>query len=265
MNQLLTEYFELYKEELESGLEHYSNELREVRAGRANPKMLDKVFVEYYGTMTPVNQVAGISVPEARMIVISPWDTSLIKPIKKAIEVANLGVNPNDDGKVIRLILPMLTEERRKELIKQVGKMCETRKVIYRNARRDILDECKKLKKDSKITEDDLKNAETELIIRLISSSLSFNVTFDCSASHSTVPPIASIIERIGTRVLLSKITGAVFLPGSISAATPFTVISGFPIVNLITTSDASLAKAIEEKTKAIAKIEDISTFLKFI
>ena len=163
MNQLLTEYFELYKEDLESGLEHYNDELREVRAGRANPKMLDKVFVEYYGTMTPINQVAGISVPEARMIVIAPWDTTLIKPIKKSIEIANLGVNPNDDGKVIRLILPMLTEERRKELIKQIGKMCETRKVAFRNARRDILDECKKLKKDSKITEDDLKSAETEV------------------------------------------------------------------------------------------------------
>ena len=163
MNEVLTEYFELYKEELESGLEHYANELREVRAGRANPKMLDKVYVEYYGTMTPINQVAGISVPEARMIVISPWDTTLIKPIKKAIEIANLGVNPNDDGKVIRLILPMLTEERRKELIKQVGKMSETRKVSFRNSRRDVLDECKKLKKDSKITEDELKNAENEV------------------------------------------------------------------------------------------------------
>ena len=163
MNELINEYFDLFKEDLESGLDHFVGELREVRAGRANPKMLDKVSVEYYGTITPINQVAGISVPEARMIVISPWDATLVKPIKKAIEIANLGVNPNDDGKVIRLILPMLTEERRKELTKQVGKMCENQKVAFRNARRDVLDECKKLKKDSKITEDDMKFAEVEV------------------------------------------------------------------------------------------------------
>ena len=163
MNQLLNEYFDLFKEDLESGVNHFVNELKEVRAGRANPKMLDKVSVEYYGSMTPINQVAGISVPEARMIVISPWDITLVKPIKKAIEMANLGVNPSDDGKVIRLILPMLTEERRKELTKQVSKMCENQKVVFRNARRDVLDECKKLKKDSKITEDDMKSAEIEI------------------------------------------------------------------------------------------------------
>ena len=163
MNQLLNEYFDLFKEDLTAGLNHFINELKEVRAGRANPKMLDKVSIEYYGTITPINQVAGISVPEARMILISPWDVTLVKTIKKAIEAANLGVNPNDDGKVIRLILPMLTEERRKELTKQVGKMSENQKVAFRNARRDILDECKKLKKDSKITEDDMKCAETEV------------------------------------------------------------------------------------------------------
>ena len=163
MNSILNDYFDLFKEDLNGAINHFVEELKEVRAGRANPKMLDKVQVEYYGSLTPINQIAGISVPEARMLVISPWDTTLVKDIKKAIEMANLGVNPSDDGKVIRLVLPMLTEERRKELLKQVGKMAENQKVVCRNFRRDVLDECKKLKKDSQITEDDLKFAETEV------------------------------------------------------------------------------------------------------
>ncbi len=163
MNTLLNDYFDLFKEDLTGAINHFADELKEIRAGRANPKMLDKVQVEYYGSLTPINQVAGISVPEARMILISPWDVTLVKPIKKAIEMANLGVNPSDDGKVIRLILPMLTEERRKELIKQVGKLTENQKVVCRNLRRDVLDECKQLKKDSQITEDEMKFAETEI------------------------------------------------------------------------------------------------------
>ena len=163
MNTILNDYFEMFKEDLNGAVNHFIEELKEVRAGRANPKMLDKVQVEYYGSLTPINQVAGISVPEARMLLISPWDATLVKPIKQAIEVANLGVNPSDDGKVIRIVLPMLTEERRKELLKQVNKMTENQKVVCRNYRRDVLDECKNLKKDSQITEDDLKYAETEV------------------------------------------------------------------------------------------------------
>ncbi len=163
MNENIKEYFEMFQLDLEDGIEKFKADLQSVRAGRANPKILDKVMVEYYGQLTPLNQVAGISVPEARLIVISPWDSSTIRAIKKGIEIAEIGLTPNDDGKVIRLALPILTEERRKELVKQVRKMGEEKKVVFRNSRRDVLDECKKMKKDSVITEDDLANAEKDV------------------------------------------------------------------------------------------------------
>ena len=135
----------------------------EVRAGRANPAILNKIRVDYYGTPTPINQVAGISVPEARLIVIQPWDISLLKEIEKEILKAEIGINPNNDGKVIRLAFPELNEERRKELVKEVKKMAEDSKVSIRSIRREAMDEAKKLQKDNQMTEDELKGAEDKL------------------------------------------------------------------------------------------------------
>ena len=135
----------------------------EVRAGRANPAILNKIRVDYYGTPTPINQVAGISEPEARLIVIQPWDISLLKEIEKEILKAEIGINPNNDGKVIRLAFPELNEERRKELVKEVKKMAEDSKVSIRSIRREAMDEAKKLQKDNQMTEDELKGAEDKI------------------------------------------------------------------------------------------------------
>ena len=135
----------------------------EVRAGRANPAILNKIRVDYYGTPTPINQVAGISVPEARLIVIQPWDISLSKEIEKEILKAEIGINPNHDGKVIRYAFPELNEERRKELVKEVKKMAEDSKVSIRSIRREAMDEAKKLQKDNQMTEDELKGAEDKI------------------------------------------------------------------------------------------------------
>ena len=137
--------------------------LAKVRAGRANPAILNKVKVNYYGVPTPINQVAGISIPEARLIVIQPWDISILKEIEKEILKADIGINPNNDGKVIRLAFPELTEERRKELVKDIKKISEEAKVSIRAIRREGIDEFKKKEKDSEITEDDLKKAEDDI------------------------------------------------------------------------------------------------------
>ena len=134
-----------------------------VRAGRANAKVLDRITVEYYGSETPLNGVATISSPDPRTLVIQPWDTKLLKDIQKAIQLSDLGINPQNDGKVIRLVFPQLTEERRKDLAKQVKKYAEDAKVAMRNIRRDGMDYVKKLKKNSEITEDDQKKAEKDL------------------------------------------------------------------------------------------------------
>lgn len=151
------------KEKMEKAISSYAERLAEVRAGRANPSILNKVKIDYYGTPTPINQVAGVSVPEARLIVIQPWDASILKEIEKAILAADIGINPNNDGKVIRLAFPELNEERRKEIVKDIKKMAEEAKVVVRNARRDGIDEAKKLQKDGEITEDELKQAESEI------------------------------------------------------------------------------------------------------
>jgi len=132
----------------------------EVRAGRANPAILNRISVEYYGTPTPINQVAGISVPEARLIMIQPWDASILKDIEKAILASDIGINPNNDGKVIRLAFPELTEERRKELVKDIKKTAEEAKVAVRAIRRDGIDKAKAMQKNSEITEDELRGAE---------------------------------------------------------------------------------------------------------
>lgn len=151
------------KERMEKTINVYSEKLAEVRAGRANPAILNKVKIDYYGTPTPINQVAGISVPEARMILIQPWDASILKDIEKAILASDIGINPNNDGKVIRLAFPELNEERRKELVKEIKKMAEEVKIAVRAVRRDGIEEAKSEQKQGNITEDELKQAENEI------------------------------------------------------------------------------------------------------
>lgn len=141
----------------------FEENLSEIRAGRANPAILNKITVDYYGTPTPINQVAGVSVPEARLIVIQPWDASVLKEIERAILASDIGITPNNDGKVIRLNFPELNEERRKEIVKDIRKMSEEAKVAVRQVRRDGIDEFKKKQKDSEITEDELKGAEDQI------------------------------------------------------------------------------------------------------
>ena len=151
------------EEKMNKTISVLQEDLAEVRAGRANPAILNKIMVNYYGVATPINQVAGISVPEARLIVIQPWDISLLKEIEKEILKAEIGINPNNDGKVIRLAFPELNEERRKELVKEVKKMAEDSKVSIRSIRREAMDEAKKLQKDNQMTEDELKGAEDKI------------------------------------------------------------------------------------------------------
>ena len=151
------------EERMQKTLSVFSENLAEIRAGRANPAILNKIKVNYYGVPTPINQVAGISVPEARLIVIQPWEASLLKEIEKEIMKAEIGINPNNDGKVIRLNFPELNEERRKEIVKDVKKLSEEAKVSVRAVRRDGMDEAKSLQKDEKMTEDELRNSENEI------------------------------------------------------------------------------------------------------
>ena len=138
-------------------------QLHTLRAGRANPAVLDKIRVECYGTPSKINDVAAVSVPEPRMLVIQPWDASLLKEIEKAIQTSDIGINPSNDGKVVRLLFPQPTEERRKELVKECKKMGEDSKVAIRNIRRDAIDKYKKMEKNHEITEDDLKGAEDDI------------------------------------------------------------------------------------------------------
>ena len=138
------------------------NNMQAIRAGRANPKLLDRISVDYYGTPTPLNQIGNVTVPEARMMVIKPWEKTMLKAIEKAIQTSDLGLNPNTDGEVIRLIFPELNAERRKDLTKQVKKNAEDAKVAVRSIRRDAIEQVKKLKKDSLITEDDQRKAEED-------------------------------------------------------------------------------------------------------
>ena len=155
--------FKEFARKMEKTLDHLQEEFGAVRAGRANAKVLDRITVEYYGSETPLAGVATISSPDARTLVIQPWDAKLLKDIQKAIQMSDLGINPQNDGRVVRLVFPQLTEERRKELTKQVKKYAEDAKVAMRNLRRDGMDYVKKLKKNSEITEDDQKKAEKDL------------------------------------------------------------------------------------------------------
>lgn len=152
-----------FEEKMSKSVESLKEDYTTIRAGRANPHILDKIKVDYYGTPTSLQQVANISVPEARMIQIQPWESSLIKDIEKAILVSDLGLTPNNDGKVVRLIFPELTEERRKELAKDVKKKGDNAKVAVRNIRRDANDAFKKMNKDNEISDDELKNSEDEV------------------------------------------------------------------------------------------------------
>ena len=151
------------EEKMKKAVSILDEQLATVRAGRANPKILDKILVEYYGIPTPINQIANIMVPEARMITIQPWDASVLKEVEKAILKSDIGINPNNDGKLIRLVFPELTEERRKELVKDIKKMAEDSKIVLRNVRRDGIEEFKAKQKASEITEDDLRNAEEQI------------------------------------------------------------------------------------------------------
>ena len=155
--------FSKTKEKMEKCLNSLERDYKAIRAGRANPAILDRVTVDYYGTPTPINQMAAISVPEPRMLMIQPWDASTLKEIEKAINTAEIGINPSNDGKAIRLVFPPLTEERRKELVKDIAKRSEEAKVAIRNVRRDAMDDIKKLKKNNEITEDDQKTGEKKL------------------------------------------------------------------------------------------------------
>ena len=156
------EYNEL-EEKMQKAVDYLCEELAAIRAGRANPAILNKIMVDYYGVPTPINQVAGISVPEARLIVIQPWDLNLLKEIEKEILKADIGINPNNDGKVIRLAFPELNEERRKEIVKDIRKMAEEAKVAIRSIRRDAIDDAREEEKNSGITEDELKLAENNI------------------------------------------------------------------------------------------------------
>ena len=147
-------------ERMQRRIDHLVDEFKTIRAGRANPAVLDKVTVSYYGTDTPINQIAAISVPEARTLIIQPWDASSLRMIEKAIQMSDVGINPQNDGKVIRLNFPPLTEDKRKEIAKDIAHIAEDSKVQIRNVRRDTIEKLKTMKKSGELTEDDLKQAE---------------------------------------------------------------------------------------------------------
>ncbi|MCQ4021863.1 MULTISPECIES: ribosome recycling factor [unclassified Ruminococcus] len=148
---------------MEKRLSHLADDYAAIRAGRANPAVLDKIMVDYYGAPTPINQLAAVSVTEARTLMIQPWDVSVLRALEKAIQTSDLGINPQNDGKALRIIFPPLTEDRRKEIVKEVSKMAEETKVSVRNVRRDAVDKVKAKKKDGELTEDDLKKAEKKI------------------------------------------------------------------------------------------------------
>ena len=159
MDQLYTKA----EEKMQKAIIAMENEFKAIRAGRASANVLDRITVDYYGTPTPINQMAAISVPEARMLQIQPYDASMLQAIEKAIQASDLGINPSNDGRIIRLVFPQPTEERRRELVKEVAKVCEDGKVAIRSIRRDAIDKYKTMKKNSEITEDDLKASENDI------------------------------------------------------------------------------------------------------
>ena len=160
---MLKDEYKIYEEKMKKSIESVANDFAAVRAGRANASVLNRIHVDYYGTPTPIQQIASVASPDPRSLVITPWDASALKAIEKAILESDLGINPQNDGKSIRLSFPQLTEERRKELVKQIRKYNEGGKVAIRNIRRDALEAFKKMQKASEITEDELKLAEKDL------------------------------------------------------------------------------------------------------
>ena len=159
----MKEQIKEYNDKMQKTIDHLESEFATIRAGRANPHVLDRIKVDYYGTPTPVQQVGNISIPEPRIIVIQPWEKSLLKEIEKAIQMSDIGINPTNDGQVIRLVFPELTEERRKELAKDIKKKGEDAKVVVRNARRDANEAAKKQSKAGEISEDDLADEEKNI------------------------------------------------------------------------------------------------------
>lgn len=159
----MAEELKIYEEKMQKSIDNLQENFQSIRAGRANPHILDKIKVDYYGTMTPLQQVGNISIPEARIIQIAPWEKKMIKEIEKAINMSDIGINPTNDGSTIRLVFPELNEERRKELAKQIKKYAEEAKVAVRNIRRDAMDAIRKLEKDGEYTEDDVKQAEKDM------------------------------------------------------------------------------------------------------
>ncbi len=151
------------KEKMQKSCAVYERDMQGLRAGRANPQLLDRIMVDYYGTPTPINQIGNISSPEPRLLVISPWEAKMISQIEKAIQKSDLGLNPTNDGKIIRLVFPELNEERRKDLTKLASRSAEEAKVAIRSIRRDAIEQIKKMKKNSEITEDDQRKAEEDM------------------------------------------------------------------------------------------------------
>ncbi|MBO4367721.1 MAG: ribosome recycling factor [Clostridia bacterium] len=160
---MYTDNLQTASEKMDKSIAVIQKDLSTLRAGRANPQILDRILVDYYGTPTPINQLGNISSPEPRMLVINLWDTKMLSAVEKAIQKSDIGINPTKDGNIIRLVVPELTEERRKELVKQVRKQIEEGKIAIRAIRRDTMEQLKKLKKDGEMTEDDLKLAEDKL------------------------------------------------------------------------------------------------------
>lgn len=159
---MMKEIYKSHEEKMKKTLASLEGELATLKAGRANPSMLDKIQVEYYGSLVPINQVGNVSVPEPRMLVITPWEKTMLKEVEKAILKSDLGINPTNDGTIIRLVIPELTEETRKNLVKKVKKYGEDSKVVIRNIRRDAIDKIKKLK-DQDVSEDDMKKGEDDI------------------------------------------------------------------------------------------------------
>ena len=160
---MLQDVINTAKEKMKKSCEVYERDMMSLRAGRANPQLLDRILVDYYGTPTPINQIGNISSPEPRLLVIAPWDAKMIPQVEKAIQKSDLGLNPSNDGKLIRLVFPELNEERRKDLTKVASKGAEDTKVAIRSIRRDAIEQIKKLKKNSEITEDDQRDAEEDM------------------------------------------------------------------------------------------------------
>ena len=160
---MLQDVINTAKEKMKKSCEVYEREMMSLRAGRANPQLLDRIMVDYYGTPTPINQIGNISSPEPRLLVIAPWEATMIPQVEKAIQKSDLGLNPSNDGKLIRLVFPELNEERRKDLTKVASKGAEETKVAIRSIRRDAIEQIKKLKKNSEITEDDQRDAEEDM------------------------------------------------------------------------------------------------------